>query len=339
MHPHHTLGSAIGGLPVEIWDYIIDLIAEDPSGWASGGYIPRCMLVCKTWVPRCRFHTSPFEDVTISSAKEMESYAVLLRTSPRRARSVHCLKIKPKDVTDCRWVTLVPVRLPRLRNLYVLTLSNIDFGQQDTRFSQFYSSFCCPNLRIDNVCGVQWPRLTVPNLASLKITTGLDCDNAWRASALAGHFKIRSHTISELEVEAAWSELASLSHRDIHASKLRKLNLSLVRSDLIFREDDGRLWTNVVGLFRKYCLRLPVPKGQLPRNHDGRGGGLRIRHQDASLSCFFASSRDHIISGLNPPVPHECGRPRPGRGYLPFQNPRRMRILGYFQPRFHAMHS
>ncbi|KAH8091427.1 hypothetical protein BXZ70DRAFT_486474 [Cristinia sonorae] len=255
MHPHHTLDSAIGGLPVEIWDYIIDLIAADPSGWASGGYIPRCMLVCKTWVPRCWSHTSPYKCVIICSAKAMESYAILLRTSPRRARSVEYLAIQPEDVTNCRWVTLVPVRLPRLPDLRQLALSNIDFEQQDTRFSQFYSSFRCPKLHIEGRCGGQWPRLTVSNLDYFKITTGLYRDNTWSASTLGGRFKLRS-TTRTLEVEAAWSELASLSHRDIHAPSLERLYTSLARSDLTFREDDRRLWTNVVGLFR--VRTLPV---------------------------------------------------------------------------------
>ncbi|KAH8091433.1 hypothetical protein BXZ70DRAFT_486715 [Cristinia sonorae] len=249
----HTSDSAIGGFPVEIWDYIIDLIAADPSGWASGGYIPRCMLVCKTWVPRCRFHTSPFQKVTIRSAEELESYAVLLRTSPRRARSVQYLTIEPENVTNCRWVTLVPVRLPRLPDLYELRVSNIDFEQQDSCFSQLYSSFRCPK-HIEGRCGGQWPRLTVSNLGSLKITTGLYCDNTRRASALGGRFKIRSQTMMKCKVEAALEELASFSHRDIHAPKLRKLYLSLARSDLIFREDDRRLWTNVVGWFRVHTL-------------------------------------------------------------------------------------
>ena len=130
-------------LPVEIWDHVIDIIADTygDDGFQLGDEARRelssCFLVCRAWVPRCRLYL--FREIDVISRDSLRSISTFLQKSPAFAGFVEKLNICAEG-TDQSWVATVPLLLPNLSGLYTVSFTSLDFRQQHPRFSQFYSS-------------------------------------------------------------------------------------------------------------------------------------------------------------------------------------------------------
>ncbi|KAH8102133.1 hypothetical protein BXZ70DRAFT_1006750 [Cristinia sonorae] len=266
------LRSTIGGLPVEVWDGIIDFVAEDVAGWKTGGYLQHCILVCKSWVPRCNHHLSPFKELTIRSAKELESFAISIRTSPKRPRSVLRLTIEPEDEADCQWIAKIPILLPRLPNLRRLTLSSVNFYMQHPRFRQIYSLFRhAYALNIKSTC-TRWSQVlsSVAHGSYVTITTSRHdyLEGSMGTLPPSGPFTLRSQNLQHLTLCATWDEHLELCQTwYLYAPQLGQINLQVSR-DIAFKS--LHTWAKAVaGLFHPphYLPRLGRVSISFP-NHE-----------------------------------------------------------------------
>lgn len=130
-------------LPVEVWEHVIDIIA-DMKDDSSSLYrenrktLSACCLVCRAWGPRCRLYL--FQQIHIVSRESLQSLSVFLWKSPFHARLVQKLQIKGNGA-DQSWIATVPAYLPKLPNLDTLSFASTDFRRQHPSFSQLYSRF------------------------------------------------------------------------------------------------------------------------------------------------------------------------------------------------------
>ena len=128
-------------LPVEVCEHIINMLAgrDDEKMYMNREIrksLSSCRLVCRDWVPRCRFHL--FDEVSVHSRDELQAAATFLRRSSFHADRVRILKIYG-DGNDQSWISTIPLSLPKLRRLVCLQLVAVDFLQQPPHFYQVYS--------------------------------------------------------------------------------------------------------------------------------------------------------------------------------------------------------
>ena len=128
-------------LPVEVCEKIIDVLAGPFNEYSVMDREVRkslnnCRLVCRDWVPRCRFHL--FDEVSVHSRDSLQAVATFLRTSSFHAGQVRILKIYGGG-NDQSWISTVPLSLPKLCRLVCLQLVAVDFLQQPPHFYQVYS--------------------------------------------------------------------------------------------------------------------------------------------------------------------------------------------------------
>lgn len=127
-------------LPIEICERIIDFIANTfPTG--EHHLIP-LTLVCRAWLPRCRFHLCRV--VSLHSREGLEAYSRLFTHFPQLADRVHQLSIFGDKSTNKgsivdTWVSQIPTLLPPLPNLRDIYLRNVDLVRQHPAFLRFYT--------------------------------------------------------------------------------------------------------------------------------------------------------------------------------------------------------
>lgn len=92
--PHESvkLPSSSPQLPIELSERIIHFVAlgrKIPVGEHGIDRPPlvRCALVCCAWLPRCRFHLSPW-CVDLRSRRDLMSFSLFFAASPQSASKV-----------------------------------------------------------------------------------------------------------------------------------------------------------------------------------------------------------------------------------------------------------
>ncbi|KAH8091429.1 hypothetical protein BXZ70DRAFT_486521 [Cristinia sonorae] len=254
MKLQYTWRFEVGGLPVELWFQIIDIVVRDIVSWRDGN-VRSCALVCRTWYRRIQHHLSPIAEVTIRSENELRALSMFLRASPLKPRTIREITIDPEDKTKCQWIASVPLLLPRLFDIHVLIFRRIDLGQQHMRFPQLYSLYCPELLYVQKPICTQWPQIT-RLITSCKVVdiTSRRFGEGSGVSPLMGPFRIRAPNLERMWWRAAWDEISEISLTwRFSAPKLEILTLSLNT----VKPDDGRVWLGIVELFHS-PLSLPA---------------------------------------------------------------------------------
>ncbi|THH31250.1 hypothetical protein EUX98_g2937 [Antrodiella citrinella] len=130
------------GVPIEVWDMIIDIVAQNDRNTKDQSLLC-CFLVCRAWIPRCRFHLPVTKHVDLYSRDDLEDFGARLTAYPHLASKVDFLFIygrKAGDTSiDDMWVSSIPVMLPPLPNLTSLSIYDIDFAHQHPDLPKLFS--------------------------------------------------------------------------------------------------------------------------------------------------------------------------------------------------------
>ncbi|GBE88104.1 hypothetical protein BKA93DRAFT_828435 [Sparassis latifolia] len=107
-------------LPLEVYDYIIDLSREESSDERNYTTLRSCALTCRAWLARSQYNL--FHTVELNTREQLHAFSKLIDQSPRLATFVQELIIKhPDDNKPFRLMTIFPIvfarKLPRLRSL------------------------------------------------------------------------------------------------------------------------------------------------------------------------------------------------------------------------------
>lgn len=146
--------STIDYFPLEIWDYIIDIIAD-----LALAYLRDCSLVCKGWYTRCRLHL--LKSVKLEDEENAKALAKLA-SAHTHFQVVERLTIYGSGVGDCRGpithlFAVAKLLLPVLPRLVDLVLRDAEWSvssgpQVDASiYGYLRSSSSIKRLHLDNV--------------------------------------------------------------------------------------------------------------------------------------------------------------------------------------------
>ncbi|KAI0783767.1 hypothetical protein C8Q75DRAFT_781926 [Abortiporus biennis] len=121
-------------LPVEIWERIIDYVANDAATYYTTHSwrtltLKSCALTCRAWTYRSIYHLNHI--VTFRDSPSVSRFKA--RFPPR---DLPCRQVvsKPRSMKKCSWVSSVPIQLNvALPLLTDLTLHHFDFNQAHTQ--------------------------------------------------------------------------------------------------------------------------------------------------------------------------------------------------------------
>lgn len=136
-------------LPPEVWDLIIDTLPILPyaNDFETRIALRACSLVCRRWLPRCRYHL--IAHIKISSPDALHSATKILKSAPGWPEKVRQLDIDGgKSAKNQSWISSVPqaLGLPKLPNLRRLVFRS-GRGEpwpatRPTFFKLLLASFC-----------------------------------------------------------------------------------------------------------------------------------------------------------------------------------------------------
>ncbi|KAH8101542.1 hypothetical protein BXZ70DRAFT_100670 [Cristinia sonorae] len=139
-------------LPTEVWENVIDRIPQSTFlDRTDQTQLAVCCLVCRSWVPRCRYHL--YQSVIIQSFSDLEGASQCLSGTPGLSARIERLLLRcPKD-TSCSqsWVSLVPLYLPHNRSLEDLIIRGFDFSQRYPNFFQAYRQLQTVSLYLHDI--------------------------------------------------------------------------------------------------------------------------------------------------------------------------------------------
>ncbi|THH28138.1 hypothetical protein EUX98_g6051 [Antrodiella citrinella] len=169
-------------LPIEICEMILDFVAwSKKSSWDDPDLdrpaLTRCALVCRAWLPRCRFQLRP-DAVDLSSGSDAASLSRFYAAVPDAASTLKFLEIHGRKRGDTStadsWVYSVPAILPPLPNLILLNFYDVDLAHQHPALYKLYSAFSIskPALHLSRVSIHDFSQ--VARLALATQTRGLD---------------------------------------------------------------------------------------------------------------------------------------------------------------------
>ncbi|KAH8101629.1 hypothetical protein BXZ70DRAFT_106294 [Cristinia sonorae] len=99
-----------------------------------------CCLVCRAWVPRCRYYL--FEAITVKSAEQLEHMVQCLYRSSDLLTRVVSIIIDGSGTIDHSWIVQVPTCFPLSRmNAKHITIRSVDLSKLPQRFIQSFSLF------------------------------------------------------------------------------------------------------------------------------------------------------------------------------------------------------
>ena len=124
--PNPNSSSFVPGLPLELWEYIIDMF----HGWEHPFDIVAICLVCRAWVPRARLRL--YSDVVLLRHTQAEKFLEVLVANPRYGPLILSLFIWPTSSSEeppllhCQWIHQIiltlPPFLPNIRTLRLMEL-------------------------------------------------------------------------------------------------------------------------------------------------------------------------------------------------------------------------
>lgn len=180
-------------LPTELWDQIIDGVADIIDFWDSemlqrrNNTLHACSLVARSWVPRSQ--TQLFRYVFLNSEVRATKLVEALYHLPALGRLVDVLIIRPKIYQDSeKWIyhalSTLPLSLPCLRKLAFRDFSSLDPSSiiLTSHFSKVESLELAGSTEKSLARVVQFanqiPQLRKLNLRSCAWMLGSQCDNS-----------------------------------------------------------------------------------------------------------------------------------------------------------------
>lgn len=137
-----TCRMALPNLPIEIWDYVLDLIAADHAyhvvyTTSRGAYVPTpfhaCCMTCRSWVPKSRYHL--YSLVCLRDQDTSRRFTRSLDTNPANRIFVRTLRLGYSTMINStvffhdstQWIhatllSLAP-RLQKLQEIYAFGLN------------------------------------------------------------------------------------------------------------------------------------------------------------------------------------------------------------------------
>ncbi|TCD65913.1 hypothetical protein EIP91_002028 [Steccherinum ochraceum] len=140
--------SSILELPIEIWESVIDNVADqgyDYTGWEteSKGDLRSCSLVCRSWVPRSRIHL--FAVILLQTESGPSKFAETLRENPKLGELVKELDIDIRGALERataenqHWIPRIPHLLAgKLPNLSVFRCLGLHLSHLPNNFNNLF---------------------------------------------------------------------------------------------------------------------------------------------------------------------------------------------------------
>lgn len=184
-------------LPVEIWERIIDTVADDNLG-PHGRDLLACCLTCRSWVPRSRFHI--FTSVNIRTRSHLTSVVDCLSRHWFLCYCIVNLTIDVTDAVDQSWLSSCVLLLgPKIKAINSIFLRGIDLTTVHPAFFQTLKLF--PDVTFLGLYGIRYTRHgQLAQLASgLRAATlrvqdfGHGPGKNWRGQAQAATEPLRGH--------------------------------------------------------------------------------------------------------------------------------------------------
>lgn len=134
-----------GQLPLEVWDKVIDNIAN-----SSRRDTVACCLVCRAFVPRSRFYL--YKRFTLQSRTQLDQFIHTLSNSPILCTRLRFLIINAGNGADQSWVSTVPFRLPlSVSSLSELLLQDVDVSVMHPDALKAFSHIRIEEVRLQRV--------------------------------------------------------------------------------------------------------------------------------------------------------------------------------------------
>ncbi|THH32795.1 hypothetical protein EUX98_g1380 [Antrodiella citrinella] len=274
-------------LPIEICERIIDSVAWSDVNTAEAheGDEPSllcCILVCRAWVPRCRFVLS-YTEVDLRSHNDLVFFSRFFAVYPHTASNVEQLRIYGRKENETStydsWFSSVPAMLPALPNLVTLSILDVDLSHQHPNIFMLYSKFKLASELVHGLILTRVSFLHFSQVARLAYAIGARTVSVDRCPLSLPIFNSRVnrlpppntlHTVIEMEISSdAWSELIKVPSDWLLAfPNLQFLEITLPRykdADNLkqidpFAQQHGQDWFRLCELSRGLVSRSVQPK-------------------------------------------------------------------------------
>ncbi|KAH8100186.1 rab-GTPase-TBC domain-containing protein [Cristinia sonorae] len=185
----------LGSLPVEAWERIIDFVAGTTiAGLDTNKEMLKCSLVCRSWLPRSRFHTEL--RAKVHSPAHLAAFRRFLDSSVRRTSGDYVeISLKPYD--DGTWLTTAPQTLPQNLSISRLAFRNMDFTQQHVQFYRHWSLLRVHTLHIQDARCTRWSQLT----RMISSTQAQSCTLDHVDEGLQGELVLRQQTLQQFTMD------------------------------------------------------------------------------------------------------------------------------------------
>jgi hypothetical protein len=119
-------------LPIEVWENVLDHLHSDINT------LKKCILVCNSWVPRCRFHL--FARITVGKYAARHVQGLLLNNPQFGKYIQHVLLIASRIAGTQKFDRLLDALAP-LPNVTYLWITDLDFQQNRAHYKSFVDGF------------------------------------------------------------------------------------------------------------------------------------------------------------------------------------------------------
>ncbi|KAH8093116.1 hypothetical protein BXZ70DRAFT_1010598 [Cristinia sonorae] len=273
----HT-STAFPLLPIEVWETIIDHMC-DYGRYVSYPEVRQplaaCMLVCKSWGPRCRRYL--LGSVKLKNRSQLDTLVEQLLRAPWLCDFVENLYLSPipGSLIDHSLVCLAPLHLPPLKNLKCVQIDGFDFSLRLPNFYWAYRQFHLDKLYLYDFTYTRFSEVTQLAVATRAIELYAH-GTARTRSAGTGALSFGMHA-HEVGYTMDWKSLAAASetwHR--HSSpfyfELRLLRVSASDDDAAFGRDTAT-WARIASVFRGH-LDEPDDSVTIVIRAEGSYGGF-----------------------------------------------------------------
>ena len=272
-------------VPIEVWESIIDLVrgatsqprrprpanyifgerplAEEISAAkAAKKDILSCSLVCRSWVPRCRWHL--LETVIIRSKADLDGLARVLGACHILCSRVQSLILDGIDTTDQSWILLVPIRLPvGSMSVTSLTFRRVDLTCAHPNLSQSFSLRfgVLEDLYFDRVRYSRYAQLTrIAASTNTEFFETLDCVlSDLKNGADAGTFSPYGSELAIISLVTTWEDLKLMSTAwQVRSSVLSDVYIYFHSLPSEVPLDDVHVWDGFVQLYLQLCANHPA---------------------------------------------------------------------------------
>ncbi|KAH8101641.1 hypothetical protein BXZ70DRAFT_1007463 [Cristinia sonorae] len=253
-------------LPIELWEQIIDIIAEENR-------VPdllNCSLVCREWVSRCRFHLCI--TAHLFSSADLSSFTGFISSSPLLPTRVRVMRVNsqsslPAANSSLSWIAHIPLRLSKLPNLESLYLTNIDLERQHSSFWKSYTTFRGLSfLEVRYPRYSRWSQLTRLISASQSLQTRLVLSETLGPEIAhngvgLGVFYLNASHLQQIRIDIPWKILAAVSSSWIFTipSLYRiVINVTDISPAAMFPPEHRYVWGSVGAVFYAPSPRHPL---------------------------------------------------------------------------------